>query len=222
MNKLLFYFLLPLILFVSACIGDDFIDDKVDPVIRITNAIDTMELNSSYQFEYMYLNDVGMQVEISPVWSSSDTELLEISSDGLATAKELGEVSVTISNQNTTEIYPIVISESATTEVEKEKQGSIRTTSSYKLEGDFIFTETESGVGISFKDNYTASSALPGLYLYLSNNKNSIANAHVVDRVTVFNGAHSYSVPDIQFNDFTYLLYYCKPFNVKVGDGELK
>ena len=42
-----------------------------------------------------------------------------------------------------------------------------------------------------------------------------------IGEVKVFKGAHRYTIGgDIALNQYKYLLYYCKPFNVKVGDGE--
>ena len=43
-----------------------------------------------------------------------------------------------------------------------------------------------------------------------------------IGAVEVFKGAHSYILEgDIPLNQYDYLLYYCKPFNVKVGDGPI-
>ena len=41
--------------------------------------------------------------------------------------------------------------------------------------------------------------------------------------VTVFSGAHSYQIVNagIDITTYDYLLYYCKPFVVKVGDGKI-
>jgi hypothetical protein len=103
-----------------------------------------------------------------------------------------------------------------------DRGGSIRTTSSYLLEGDFTITAPTGNLQIDIAENYRASTALPGLYLYLSNNPNSTAGALEIGRVEVFSGAHGYTVPNVGIDEYAYLLYYCKPFNVKVGDGEIK
>ena len=103
-----------------------------------------------------------------------------------------------------------------------QKAGSIRTTSSYLLEGDFTITQSEGNLVIQFASNYKASRSLPGLYVYLSNNPNSTSDAKEIGAVTVFEGVHSYTVPGIGLEDYTYLLYYCKPFRVKVGDGKIE
>ena len=90
------------------------------------------------------------------------------------------------------------------------------------LAGDFTLTDDNGDLTLSLAENYVASSNLPGLYVYLSNNPNSSANAYEIGAVTVFNGAHTYDLPDtIGIYDYQYLLYYCKPFSAKVGVGTI-
>ena len=71
-------------------------------------------------------------------------------------------------------------------------------------------------------ENYKASERLPGLYLYFTNNINTVANAKEIQKVTVFKGTHTYIIKNTGINDFTHLLYWCKPFGVDVGNGETK
>lgn len=101
-------------------------------------------------------------------------------------------------------------------------EGQIRTTSSYILEGNFRYEHNGTQIILSLDDSYRASSSLPGLYLYLTNNPNSPEDGYEVGEVTVFAGAHSYNLPSsINLMDYKYLLYWCKPFRVKVGDAQL-
>ena len=100
--------------------------------------------------------------------------------------------------------------------------GTIRTTTFYPLEGSFQYSETEDGgVHIDIAADYIADNRLPGLYIYLSNNPNSIFNALEIEEVTTFSGAHEYTVPEVGFEDYNFIVYFCKPFNVKVGDAAL-
>ena len=102
-------------------------------------------------------------------------------------------------------------------------QGTIKSTSGYKLTGSYEYSFNSSEqLSLNIAEDYEASSALPGLYIYLSNNPNSTAEAYEIGAVTVFKGKHSYTLPDsIKINDFKYILYWCKPFNVKVGDATI-
>ena len=102
------------------------------------------------------------------------------------------------------------------------REGVIATTTFYKLEGSFLLDEIDNGsIRLSIDENFCTTSALPGLYVYLSNNRNSIAEAFEIGEVTTFEGAHEFEIEDIGLMDYNFLVYFCKPFNVKVGDGEI-
>jgi len=209
---------------LSACIKDDFVEDRVDPVLRITTTVDTIEIDTDFQFEEMYLNLIGQEEEVTATWKSADASIISIDDSGLATALMMGSTIISVEYDDgatiLTAAMTVVVGQS-TVISNPSTSGSIATTSSYDLQGDFEYKETATGVELIFADNYEASTALPGLYIYLSNNRNSVANALEISAVEVFNGAHEYSIEGVGFNDFQYILYFCKPFNVKVGDGEL-
>ncbi|MDA0794364.1 MAG: DM13 domain-containing protein [Bacteroidetes bacterium] len=95
--------------------------------------------------------------------------------------------------------------------------GNLVTKSGYTLEGGFTLSITETGLQLSLGEDYKASTTLPGLYVYLSNNKNTTSQAYEIGPVKVFTGSHSYDLPSsIGLMDYQYILYWCKPFNVKV------
>ena len=220
--KLLMFFLG--IGLLSSCIKDDFIEDTIEATLRITTNLVSIELDSEHQFNALYLDNVGQETEVEIDWSSSDSDVISISKQGLAKAVGLGSATIKAAYfdvNSLVEDLTIVEVGQATIVGSQSISGKIGTTSSYALEGDFVFTETSKGVNVSFSDNYKASSALPGLFVYLSNNKNSIANAFEIGEVKSFTGAHDYEVEGVEFNQYNYLVYFCKPFNVKVGDGKL-
>ncbi len=226
--KILTQFLaLSLVLGLAGCIKDDYVDDYVMPEVRITNPIDSIQANTTYQFEAVYFNNVGAQTVATTMWTSSDTSLLVIDNTGLAYAKMEGNVTVTASTMQDGEmvsaahelavslapvVQPVIIT----------RTGTVETTSTYALFGDFTLTDNDGELSLSLASNYNASTALPGLYVYLSNNPNSSADAYEIGAVTVFNGEHSYNLPNtLGIYDYQYLLYFCKPFNVKVGVGTI-
>ncbi len=209
---------------LAGCIGDDIILDQVDPIIRIQNAVDTIQVNSSYQFEYTFFNNVGQEETNENVtWSSSDPGIVEIDQHGLATALRLGTVRIRLETASegirAADEIDVHVG-SATVVSSEDRSGSLRTTSSYVLEGDFTLGASDGTLQLTLASNYRASSSLPGLYLYLTNNPNSISNALEVGAVSIFQGAHSYKIAGAQLEEYGYLLYYCKPFRVKVGDGQ--
>jgi len=209
---------------LSSCIKDDFVDDFVDPILRINSTIDTLQLNSTFQFESTYLNNIGQEEIVFVQWQSNAPEIITIDESGLASAISEGDASITATysteGDTLTDTVDIVVGQN-TVISNLSTSGTIQTTSSYELTGSFEYSETATGVILEVGEDYKASTALPGLYLYLSNNKSSISNALEIGKVEVFEGAHTYEINNVAFNDFQYILYFCKPFNVKVGDATL-
>ncbi|MEM6395093.1 MAG: Ig-like domain-containing protein [Bacteroidota bacterium] len=213
-----------------SCIGDDFINDFVQPEIRLSAAPDSLTIDSSFQYSARYFNNVGIESDVDLEWSSSDPAVASIDQTGMVTAHALGTVD--ISARFDDGMNPAVASVSLHTAenpiviVEEEPDtlvGRIETTTFYVLEGDFtLYEDLDAGtIVLSIADDYRASSALPGLYVYLTNNPNTIVNAYEIGEVDVFQGAHEYVIPDVAIDAYSHILYFCKPFTVKVGDGEI-
>ncbi len=59
-------------------------------------------------------------------------------------------------------------------------EGQIRTTSSYTLKGNFRYEYNGTQIILTLDETYRASSSLPGLYLYLTNNPNSPEDGYEV------------------------------------------
>ncbi|MEP0265449.1 hypothetical protein [Dokdonia sp.] len=230
MKQLLTTSLFAVLFLLSSCIGEDIIDDSIDEAVRIDNPVLNLEIGETYQFEATYFNNVGQPENATILWSSTDENIINITQDGLATGITEGVITVSAAviqdDVNVISNNTLAVVESSEEEEEPiaiVKSGIIETTSSYTLEGAFVFEEIleSNSTRLSFNDSYQASSNLPGLYLYLTNNPNSIANAYNAGPVAVFDGAHSYEFDDVQINDFQYLLYWCEPFSVKVGEGTI-
>ena len=210
--------------FLTGCIQDDIIEDFVEPTIRITTIPDTLELNTSFQFESVYFNNIGVEEDVDVQWQSSDPSIIEINNTGLATAQAIGSAEISVAfnggEREVEELIDVYVGESTVIQ-EIGKSGTIQTTSPYLLEGNFEINQDGENLIIDIAEDYRASTALPGLYVYLTNNRNTTSNALEIGAVEVFNGAHSYTVEDVDINDYKFLLYFCKPFNVKVGDAEI-
>jgi len=218
------------ILPLFSCVKTDLVNDRVDPKIFISNPLKTLENGGTHPFEVNYFNYVGKEIQNPNVsWSSSDPAVLSITEDGLATGVSLGmatvtatlttpEESLTISNTN------MVTVSMSTVEDPVKFEGTIVTTSNYELGGSYVLETLDNGVlRLSLEDDYVASTSLPGLYIYLGNNPTSIADAYEIGPVTVFQGAHFYDLPStISIYDYSYILYWCKPFGVKVGEGQIQ
>ncbi len=212
---------------LSGCIGDDLILDEVDPIVRISNPVDTLALGSTYQFTFLYLNQVGQEEEVeNAMWNSDNPNTIQISPEGFAQAIAAGSAVISIVVEQKTRPLVrdtnLVMVGDRTVATNQARSGSLRTTSSYVLQGDFLLSEQAGTLTLSFDEDYEASSSLPGLFLYLTNNPNTINNAFEIGAVEVFKGAHFYELTGIGLHDYSHILYYCKPFRVKVGDGNFK
>lgn len=218
------------LLFLQSCIGEDVLEDRVEERLVLINPVASLNPQASYQLSIRFFNNVGAEEFIPVVYHSSDEAVAVINSVGLITT--LTEGQTTISAQVTT-AEGLALSESFSLTVTNgqiedagptEGFGSIRTTSSYILEGEFLIRElpeTEA-VRIEINETYRADTDLPGLYVYLTNNPSSIANALEIGPVEIFSGSHQYTISDTRLKDYNYLLYWCKPFEVKVGDGQIE
>lgn len=209
---------------LSGCIKDDFIDDMIDPELTITTIVDSLAIDNEFQLQSRYLNNIGQEEQVTVEWYSSDSDIIEIDSDGLAKGIAAGSsfLKVTYTEQDERLQDSILVHVGENTVItEQNISTTIVTTSYYLLEGTLGIEESNEGLELIIQEDYKASTALPGLYLYLSNNRNSISNALEVSKVTVFSGVHSYSVPNAAIGDYNFLVYYCKPFNIKVGEAVL-
>ena len=206
----------------QSCIGDDLIFDSVAESLRITIAPDTLAVGDEFPLEYQYTNEVGLEESVTVQWISSDPTILSVSEDGVVIGLSPGEASIILSRpENTLSDTTHIIVGETTVLSSTSRSGQLQTTSSYVLEGDFELADSGNGLTLSLGSNYRASSSLPGLYVYLTNNPNTINGAVEISKVTVFSGAHSFTVPsEVDIEEYSYVLYYCKPFSVKVGDGQ--
>ena len=198
--------------------------DVMVNTFKINNPITTLDVDASHNFTTLFTDANGTVKTVDLIWTSSDSSIIRVNASGIATALKEGNATITVTTVGTNPILtsqttinvPIAIKKSS-------KSGTIKTTSSYLLEGDFTLEEIGSSLVLKIANNYKASTALPGLFVYLGNNPNTISNAYEIGAVTTFNGAHSYTLPsNIKLSDYKYVLYWCKPFGVKVGDGEIK
>jgi hypothetical protein len=213
----------------AGCIGDDIILDTVPERLVINNPVDSIQLNSTYQFETTFFNNIGQPASRTVNWTSTDENVLSIDDQGLASGNELGGATVIASatqddNSTITDEFTLWVTEGETVIIEEptERSGQIRSTSSYPLSGDFTLKVEGSQLVLSIADNYETTSSLPGLYVYLSNNPNTTNGAYEIGEVTTFSGAHSYTFSGVGINEYNHVLYFCKPFSVKVGDGEME
>lgn len=188
----------------------------------INNPITELNVNGTHQYTTTYTNPSGTVTNRQVTWSSSNSAIISVTNAGKITAVSGGEATITASVTNATG-GTLSVDNKVTVKSNspKERTGTIRTTSSYVLQGTFTLREipNTNDLELVVNSDYRASSSLPGLYIYLSNNPSTNNNAKELQAVQVFSGAHRYVIPNTGINDFSHVLYWCKPFRVKVGDA---
>ncbi len=170
--------------------------ETVTPTLQIKNRIAQITLESAYIFNLLYTDETG--AESTPIdlrWESSNPEVLSITETGTLLALAVGTATITvstlvsntlISTSNSIEVVAPVVPVETTS-----YSGEIRTTSSYLLLGGFTLSILDGELILALDKDYKASTALPGLYIYLSNNNNTTTQALEIGPVTVFQGAHN-------------------------------
>jgi len=225
----LFHFLLITMAFLSACIGTDIIEDAVEPKVRIQNIKSVLEIGETHQFQGAYFDISGSMQAADFIWSSSNQDAITIDDNGLAEAKSKGMTDITAMANGISATITIAAIDPDDDDGEEpdgmtpdnQRTANLRTVSTYPLEGTATLTNATGELMINLSEDFQTTSALPGLYIYLTNNNNSINNAIEIGAVTKFSGAQSYTVPgDTNLDTYNFILFYCKPFSVPVGDGE--
>lgn len=221
------------IFILTSCIGEDIVDDFIPEVVRITSTVNEITIGDSEQLEALYFNNTGIQEnDVTILWESSNNDILKIDSSGAITTEMSGEVTISATVGEVFDEINISVTNASEEEEEDNNTppveltqitGNIATTTFYDLAGNFTLTEIDGdSLELSFASNYIADDGLPGLYVYLTNNPNSIQGALEIGAVQTFSGEHTYNISDVKLNDFAYILYWCKPFSVKVGQGNLQ
>ena len=216
------YYLILIALISQSCIGTDIVDDYVEARVSINNPIQSLKVDNSYQFMATYLNNIGAPELAGFQWESSDENVLQIDNEGNVLGLKKGESTITVSAHDVSDSLVLSISDTTIGSV-NERIAVLKTVSTYPLGGNAILKRAGGKTILEFDESFNTTSALPGLYVYLTNNVSTINNAFEVAKVKEFTGAQSYELEeDISITKYDFVLFYCKPFLVPVGNGELK
>ncbi len=213
------------------CIGTDIIDDYIEARISVVNKIEVMISGDRYRYEAIYFDNIGVERPASFHWMSSNREVLEIDEDGFTLAIAPGTVMMTVSVKEVTSSFFVNVFDPVEVDVDSirmmqeqsqngDRMAVLETVSSYQLEGSATL-RLDNGLKLVLSDDFVTTNALPGLYLYLTNNTSTISNALEIGAVKKFSGGQVYDVPtNTGLQDYSHVLFYCKPFVVPVGKGE--
>lgn len=199
-----------------------------DPTLVLNNPLEELALGSSHQLSYTYTDELGL--ETTPAflqWVSSDEAVIEVDALGQVVALSAGSSVVTVtatSLDGQIVETELTITVPEPTVVDVIRRGSMSSASGYGLRGDFSLRVEGEELVLEFEDNYNFDGA-PGPILYLSNNPTTPASTdYQVGGVTATSGAHTYRIPlsEVGLDDFSHLLYWCEPFNIRLGFGSFE
>lgn len=214
------------------------INEGYDPKITITNPISEIDIEETVQLTAIYQNIKNQIEDVSFVWESSDTDVLEVTETGLIIPITRGDAIITVSfdfdgNTVSSEPLPVTVSEETvviTPDPEDpdpidDKEvigfGTLQSNSSYIVEGSFVIT-TENGVTtLTLESDYSSGDEdLPDLVVYLSNQTNTNNGATFISEDVSYEGEHSFVIPpSINPDDYQNVLLFCRRFGARVGFG---
>lgn len=221
--KLIKSYLVMLLASVSlfGCVGTDIVEEIiVDEQLTITSRILTLAIGESYQFNADFFDAMGERGEATVVWTSSDEQIISITTDGLATAIAAGDVLITVvSGAVRDEI--MLTGGTTTTFRPSERTGEFMGLRDYTVRGDFTLEENGDNLELTFSANFVASNG-PGLFVYLSNNATGVTGGVEVGQLKANSGSQTYIISrtNAQLDTYGHVVIYCKPFGVGFGTGE--
>ncbi len=132
---------------------------------------------------------MGREESVAVVWSSADAGVFRVTDRGQGIAVATGTTTlraeVTVDGQAVSQETSVVVSRETVKAVQS-RSGTIRTTSSYRLSGGFTIAQDGDNLLVEVAADYVAGTALPGLYLYLTNNPNTTNGAREIQKVETF------------------------------------
>ncbi|MBC7921533.1 MAG: DM13 domain-containing protein [Ferruginibacter sp.] len=150
-------------------------------------------------------------------WQSSNPSVVAVDANGLATgvASGLALISAASGGVKSTD-FEVRVGGNVRT-------GAFQSLNNHSVEGIATLTqESNQTLKLQFNDGFSTSFT-NAVYVYLSNNQNSISGGFEVTKLDRASGAMTFSVPTtVSLTQFKYVIIHCRPFNIVFGAAELK
>jgi hypothetical protein len=170
------------------------------------------------RFQAAVFNALGQPLAVPVSWRSSNTLVARIDSAGLATGVAPGSASIT-ATANGVDSAPAIL----------EVTGSVRTGTfvprpggSYQVRGTATLERLGDGsLRLTFGPDF-ASSAGPGLGVFLSSSSTVTGASYYVAGLGSTLGMQTYTIPaGVGLNTYDYVIIHCIPFQVTFGYAQL-
>jgi len=203
------------------CIGTDIVEDTIVPErLSIGNQVSELRVGDSHQFNVDYFNEYGEPTMVQVNWTSSNSNVISIENDGVATALAEGMATITALFGEASDAITVTAGAS-TTMASSVRSGTFSNANDYQVSGNFSLTEVSGGLELTFGENFRSSNG-PGLFVYLSNQALGVNGGFEVGRLAKNSGSQSYTIEgDVKLRTYNFVLIYCKPFGAAFGTGTL-
>jgi len=198
MKKWISLLFIPCIL--VSCIGTDILEEEIFPErVQITMAADTIKVGENFQFSALFFNSTGEVEETNFTWQSMDESIFSIDQMGLATALNPGRTHIIVQAASVSDSIEVTAGEVTVISNTTPRSGMFVGLNNYDVEGDFTLElVSDSVVRLSFDSNFKTQNG-PGLYIYLTNNENSISGGLDLGQLKANSGEQFYEFnqPDL-------------------------
>ena len=212
---------------------DKIIASGYDPKVTIMNPLTKIDIDENdFSFIATYQNFKNQIEDVPITWKSSDTNILEIDTNGKLTPVAKGTAIITaetiIDNNSITDSVEVEVAEETTVDNPDPVSGKtilgfgmLQSNSSYSVTGDFEIAEENGVKTLELKSNYRTGN-VPDLVIYLSNSTTTNAGAQIISENITPSGAQSFTIPqNVNVDSYSNVLLYCRQFGVRVGFGRI-
>lgn len=184
----------------------------------VTPSKTSFQINDKLQLEAQALNISGSTLNDKVItWESSNPAVISVNATGEITALVSGEALITAKTDSVS---------SATLSLEVQSASKTATFSgsgSYTVTGTATMFYNESDdLILEFSNDFSVSSFGAAIYVYLSNQDNSVAGGAEIQQLTK-QGGQSYNLTTINssltIDSYDYVIIHCKPFNIPFGQS---
>jgi len=148
-------------------------------------------------------------------WTSSNPDVATIDQSGNLTTLSEGMSVITAAANDISSSFTVMVGDLVT------RAGLFNGLNGYSVSGDVNLIEEENGLMLELGSNFSASNG-PELYVYLSNNSNSISGGFEVSELRKNSGSDLYEIDEsITIDQFNHVIIYCKPFGLAFGSASL-
>ncbi len=194
------------------------VESENDPAeIRILTDVSTVAVGDTIQFMAEVTNILGEVLhDLEVEWSSSEPQVFNFFSSGNGVTVMEGISMIKASSG-------MIMSPIKNIEIGSAQnlEATFSGLNGYTVSGMAVLSQSGPNLVLKFKDNFNAQPG-PGLFVYLSNNMNSVAGGREISTLKANSGSQVYEIANTDINAFQFVIIHCKPFNVPFGAGKFE